>query len=83
MFFLIYAKHNGFDFLADRKNVGRTHDPFRPRKFGDVDETLDAFLDLNKRAVRNEICDFAFDALTSRKAFLDLVPRVLLGLLEP
>ena len=48
-----------------------------------MDKTFYAFLDLNKRAVRNKIGDFAFDALTSRETLLDLVPRILLGLLEP
>src|SRR6266567_7786454 len=81
LLFFVYAKHNGFDFLANTKNVGRAHDPFSPRKFGDMDEAFHAFLDFNKCAVRNEIRDFAFDTLTSREAFLDLVPRIFLGLL--
>jgi hypothetical protein len=47
-----------------------------------VNETFHPFLDLNKCAVGNQIRDFAFDALTSWEAFLDLVPRILLRLLE-
>ena len=47
-----------------------------------MDEAFDAFLDFNERAVRNEVRDLAFDALADREAFLDLVPRILLGLLE-
>src|SRR4030095_3183541 len=82
LFFFVYAKHYGFDFLADGENVGRAPDPFSSRKFGDVDEAFDAFLDFNKCAIRNEIRDFAFDALAAREAFLDLVPRIFLGLLE-
>jgi hypothetical protein len=48
-----------------------------------VNETLDTFLDLHERAVGNEVRDFAFDTLASRKTFFDLVPWILLRLLEP
>ena len=48
-----------------------------------MDQTFHALLDLDERAVRNKIGNFAFDALTSRETFLDLVPRVLLRLLKP
>ncbi len=79
---LVDAEHDGFDFLADRQNVGWTHDALRPGKFGDVDEAFDAFLEFHERAVRNEVGDLAFDLLAGREALFDLVPRILLRLLE-
>ena len=33
LLFFVDPEHNGFDFLADSENVGRAHDPLRPRKF--------------------------------------------------
>ena len=83
LLFFVYPKHDRFHFLADGENVRWAHDPFCPRKFGDMDQTFHALLDLDERAVRNKIGNFAFDALTSRETFLDLVPRVLLRLLKP
>ena len=47
-----------------------------------MDEAFDAFLDLHERAVRNEVRDLAFDALSGREALFDLVPGILLRLLE-
>ena len=82
LFLLIYAEHDGLDFLAHGQNVGRTHVPFRPRKFGDVDETFHAFLEFHERAIRNEVCNFAFDLLTRGKSFFNLVPRIFLRLLQ-
>ncbi len=79
---LVHAKHDGFDFLAQGENVGRTRDALRPGEFGDVNETLDAFFDFHERAVRNEVGDLAFDLRADGEALLDLVPRILLGLLE-
>ncbi len=37
---LVDAEHDGFDFLAERENVGRTGDALRPGEFGNVDEGL-------------------------------------------
>ena len=51
-------------------------------KFGNVNETFDAFLQFHERAVRNEVRDLAFDALTGRESLFDLIPRILLGLLQ-
>src|SRR5205814_4606384 len=41
-----------------------------------------AFLDLNKSAVGDKIRDLTFNSLSGRETLLDLVPRVLLWLLE-
>ena len=49
---------------------------------GNVNETFDAFLELHERAVRNEVRDLAFDLLAGRESLFDLVPRILLRLLQ-
>ena len=79
---LVHAEDDRFDFLAGGQNIGRTHDAFRPRQFGNVNEAFDAFLELHERAVRNEVGDLAFDLLTGRETLFDLVPRILLRLLQ-
>ena len=48
-----------------------------------MDQSFHAFLDLNKRPVRNEIGDLAFDALAGRETLLNLIPRILLSLFKP
>jgi len=65
LFFLIYAEHHRFDFLADTQNIRRAHDSFRPRKFGNVNEAFDAFLQFHERAVRNKVGNLAFDLLSA------------------
>jgi len=50
LLFFVHAKHDRFYFLSGGENVGRAHNPLCPRKFRDVNETFDAFLDLYERA---------------------------------
>ena len=47
-----------------------------------MNEAFDAFFQLHECAVRNEVGDLAFDLLARREAFFDLVPRILLRLLQ-
>ncbi len=70
---LIDAEHDGFDFLADRKNIGGAHDALGPGEFGNVDEAFDALFDLHKRAVGNQVRDLALDALADGEALFDFV----------
>ena len=79
---LVDAEHDGFDFLAHGEDVGRTHDALRPGQLGNVDEAFDAFLQFHERAVRNEVGDLAFDLLAGRETLFDLVPGILLRLLQ-
>src|SRR5205807_10634026 len=53
LLFLINAEHYRFDFLTNRQNIGWSHDSFRPRKFRNVNETFDAFLEFHERSVGN------------------------------
>ena len=47
-----------------------------------MDQTLYAFLDLNKSAIGYQIGDLTFDALSGGESLLDLVPRIFLGLFQ-
>ena len=47
-----------------------------------MDEAFDACFDFDERAVRHEVGDLALDLRADREALFDLVPRILLGLLE-
>lgn len=76
------AEHNGFDFLAGGENVRWACDALGPRKFGNVNKALDPGLDFHECPVGNEIRDLSFDFGAGGEAFLDLIPRVVRGLLE-
>ena len=47
-----------------------------------MDQAFDALLALNERAVGNKISDLASDPVTGWETFLNLVPRILLRLLQ-
>ena len=56
--------------------------PLRPAHLADVDEALDALLELDERAVVGERDDLALDARADRILLVGAVPRVLLDLLQ-
>ena len=47
-----------------------------------MDEAFDPFFEFHERAVGDEVGDLALDVGADRETLLDLVPRILLGLLE-
>src|SRR4030095_6053462 len=53
-----------------------------PRKFGDVDESFDTGFDFDEGTVRQWVVNLALDLRAGRKALFDLVPGIVLGLLE-
>src|SRR5262249_39960658 len=55
----------------------------RPAHFGDVNQTLDTLLKLNKRTVVGNADHFALNACSRRIAFARLGPRVRLDLFHP
>ena len=61
-------ENHGFDFVADREYFRRVLHALAPRHLGDVDEALDAGLELDESAVIGEADDFAFDPLAGGKA---------------
>ena len=82
LFLAIDAENDGFDFLFRLEHVRRLGDPLGPGKLGDMHEAFDAGLDLDERAVGNEVDDLAFDLRPDRVFGFDLVPRVGQLLLE-
>ncbi len=68
------------DFLRRRDDLARMHVLFRPRHFGDMDQALDAGLELHERAVVGDVGDAALKACTHRVLRLDALPRIILQL---
>ena len=79
----IHVRDDGLDRVADVQELRRVLDALRPRHLGDVDEALDAFLELDERAVVGEGDDLAADAGADRVVGRQVVPRVGLELLHP
>ena len=82
LLFLVDAEDDGFDILADSEDVGWARDALGPGEFGDMDETFDAFFDLDEGTVGDQIGDFAFDASADGEAVFGFFPRIFLGLFE-
>ena len=76
------AENDCGDFLIEFENIGRASDALDPGKLGNVDETFDAALDFDERAVWKELGDLTFDFLADRVLALDVFPRVVGHLLE-
>src|SRR5690606_11059823 len=75
-------QHDRLDLVADVHQLRRVlHDP-RPRHLTDVDETLDALLQLDECAVVRDRHDLAAHAHTDRVLPLDVLPRIRQQLLE-
>src|SRR5262245_51621893 len=72
----IDAKHHGFNVVADVQNLRRVLDALAPRHLGDVDQPLDARLELDERAVIGETDDFSFNARTNRIALHHVRPGI-------
>ena len=65
------------DLLAGVEEALGVLDLLGPRHLGDVDQALDALLELDERAVVDHVGDLAGDLLADRVAGLDVRPRVL------
>ncbi len=70
------------DFLSDFEQLGGVLDLLRPAHLADVNEPLDAGLDLDECAVIGDRHDLAADALAWRVGLRGVVPRVCHRLLE-
>ena len=75
-------EHLALDLLADLEELRRVLDLLGPAHLADVDEALDARLELDERAVVGDRHDLAADLLARRVRLLGVVPRIFLGLLE-
>ena len=73
---LVDLEHFRLDIVALLQHFGRMVDLLRPRQVGDVDHAIDAFFELNKRAVSGEVADLALDAGAGRVLARDDFPRI-------
>ena len=71
-----------FELLADLDQLARVLDLLRPRHLADVNETLDARLELDEGAVVGDRLNFAAHLLARRERLFGVAPRVFLRLLE-
>ena len=75
-------EHLDLDLLARRHDLAGMDVLLGPRHFGDVDEALDARLELDERAVVGDVGHPALELLADAVAGLDVRPRVFLQLLH-
>ena len=78
---LVEVEHLALDLLPDRQQLGRVLHLLRPGHLGDVDQPLDALLELDEGAVVGEAHDLALDARAHRVLDGRGRPRVGLQLL--
>src|SRR5882762_14843 len=79
---LVDLEHHRFDRFADRHELGRMPHVARPAHLGDVDESLDAGLELDERAVIRDRHDLALHACADGILGGDVLPGVSLQLLQ-
>src|SRR5688572_1538621 len=77
----IHAEHHGLDTVADVEDLRGVLDALAPRHLADVNQTLDAWLQLDEGAVVGEADDLAAHARADGIAVLDRRPRILHELL--
>src|SRR5690606_9293720 len=82
LLFALNSENDGIELLTDLEQFGRFADALRPGHLGDVHETFDTGLQFNKRAVRHEIDDLAVNLGANGELVFDVVPGIVLGLLE-
>src|SRR5439155_1751885 len=75
-------EHLHFDFLRGGNDLARMNVLLGPRHFGDVDQALDARLQLNERAVVGDVGDTALELGIQREVVLDALPRIVQQLLH-
>ena len=79
---LVDVEHHDLNLVGHVDHLGGVVDPAGPTHLGDVDEALDAGLELHEGAVVHDVDDFALHAGADGIALGDLFPRVLLQLFE-
>src|SRR5439155_1333527 len=80
--FLVDFEDHDLDLVAELHDLGRMDVLVRPVHFRDVDETLDALLDLDERTVVGDVGDLAEQARARRVAAREADPGVLPELLH-
>src|SRR5690606_7053783 len=75
-------EHDDLDFLRGRQDLAGVNVLLGPRHLGNVDEALDARLQLDERTVVGDVRDRARDLLADRELGADVLPRIALELLH-
>ena len=75
-------QHHCFDLVGDIHELGRVSNVARPRHLGDVNEALDALLQLDEGSVVRDRHDLPTNPGTDRVLLVDVGPRVRQKLLE-
>ena len=79
---LVHGEDDALQAVTLLHHLGRVRDLLGPRHVGDVQEAVDALLDLDEGAVAREVADGALDDGAHRVVLLHEVPGVRLGLLH-
>ena len=82
LLFLIDAEDDRLDVFALLEHFRRVADLLGPRQVGDVQQAVDAFFDLDERAVVGDVADLALDHRAGRIFLGHAFPGVLLDLLH-
>src|SRR6185437_4383327 len=78
----VHVQHHGFQFLLQRHQLGGMLGPFRPGQLGDVDQPLDALLQLDETAVIGDAHHLAVHMRADGVALARIRPRIGQQLLE-
>ena len=79
---LIDAQHHGLGLVAFLENLRRMADLLRPGHVGDVQQSVDAFFELDEGPVVGQISNAPNDAGARRVLLLDKRPRIRFRLLH-
>ena len=72
---LVDAQDDDLDLVADLHQLAGVVDALGPAHLGDVDQALDALLELDEGAVAHDVDDLAHDAGADRVLVGDVLPR--------
>src|SRR5256885_141153 len=78
----VHVQDQHLDLVALLHDLGRMLHALGPRHVGDVDQTVDAGLDLHERPERGEVAHLAFEPRPDRVLLRQRHPRIFLGLLH-
>src|SRR5467141_1084129 len=79
----VHVENQHFHFVALLDDFRRVLHPLGPGHVGDVDQAVDARLDLDERAEGGEVADLALEAGADRILLRQRHPGILFGLLHP
>ena len=82
LFFRTYRQHDDIDLIANLQEFVWMVDPTGPGKLTDMNQTLDTRFQLHKSTIGHHVDHLPGHTVTDRVLFYNIVPRVILLLLE-